>query len=134
VSILLLVLLILTSVRITTRVSFSPAREKSCYANMRVVLGAVEMYNMDNSIFLEEVGTGTVEWLRSLSYLKAAVLCPDTQFSDPHKRFIKARLDTLAANLGKHEISSWLLPLSEYRGQHMSTTGRISCPHHGTVE
>lgn len=26
------------------------AREKACYANMRVVLGAIEMYNMDNSL------------------------------------------------------------------------------------
>ncbi|OIP28325.1 hypothetical protein AUK22_04345 [bacterium CG2_30_54_10] len=28
------------------------AREKACYANMRVLLGAVEMYNMDNTVMM----------------------------------------------------------------------------------
>lgn len=31
------------------------AREKACYANMRILLGAIEMYNMDHSIMMNEV-------------------------------------------------------------------------------
>ena len=37
------------------------AREKACYANMRVILGAVEMYNMDNSSMTDTVSMGDVD-------------------------------------------------------------------------
>lgn len=50
------------------------AREKSCYANMRVIQGAIEMYNMDNTPMITSVdltkltGTG--------GYLKSDPKCP----------------------------------------------------------
>jgi len=52
------------------------AREKACYSNMRVLLGAIEMYNMDHSVMMDkpeqEKLTGAA------GYLKAEVVCPET--------------------------------------------------------
>jgi len=49
-------------------------REKACYANMRVILGAVEMYNMDHSSMMR---TANIDDLRSGQYLKAAITPPE---------------------------------------------------------
>jgi prepilin-type N-terminal cleavage/methylation domain-containing protein len=52
------------------------AREKACYSNIRVLLGAIEMYNMDHSQML-----GTVDQTKltgAAGYLKAAVACPES--------------------------------------------------------
>lgn len=51
------------------------AREKACYSNMRVLLGAIEMYNMDHSEMMNEPDQGK---LTSDGYLKAEVACPET--------------------------------------------------------
>jgi hypothetical protein len=52
------------------------AREKSCYANMRVILGAVEMYNMDNTVM---VSTNLdLGMLQQQGYIKSAPQCPTT--------------------------------------------------------
>ena len=52
------------------------ARQKACYSNIRVIQGAVEMYNMDSPTM---IGTGfnsdTV--LVSGGYLKPGVKCPE---------------------------------------------------------
>ena len=36
------------------------AREKACYANMRVILGAVEMYNMDHTSMMSALAISTL--------------------------------------------------------------------------
>ena len=51
------------------------AREKACYANMRVLLGAVEMYNMDHPSMLTGVDEPA---LSSGQYLKSAIARPET--------------------------------------------------------
>lgn len=51
------------------------AREKACYSNIRVLLGAIEMYNMDHSVMLDSPDQGK---LTGDGYLKAAVVCPET--------------------------------------------------------
>lgn len=52
------------------------AREKACYANMRVLLGAIEMYNMDNSHMLSNsIAQGK---LVTLKYLKTEISKPET--------------------------------------------------------
>ncbi len=51
------------------------AREKACYANMRVILGAIEMYNMDNPSMMNSVDLST---LTSGQYLKSAISYPET--------------------------------------------------------
>ena len=81
------------------------AREKACYANIRVILGAIEMYNMDHSAMkasvadADVIGTGI---LISGQYLKTPVTKPETG--------------------------------CVYTGANVDTTGRISCNIHGTVE
>ncbi|MBI3039069.1 prepilin-type N-terminal cleavage/methylation domain-containing protein [bacterium] len=55
------------------------AREKACYANMRVVLGAIEMYNMDNSAMKTALADADTQSgvLTSGGYLKNAVSKPE---------------------------------------------------------
>lgn len=53
------------------------AREKACYANMRVLLGSIEMYNMDNSVLLKSVNDDTEKRLVSGQYLRAQLSKPE---------------------------------------------------------
>lgn len=39
------------------------AREKACYANMRIILGAVEMYNMDHTKMMKELNQANMKLL-----------------------------------------------------------------------
>ncbi len=52
----------------------SNAREKACFANQRVLQGAVEMYNMDNQVMMKELD---IETLRKGSLLHSPIECPD---------------------------------------------------------
>jgi prepilin-type N-terminal cleavage/methylation domain-containing protein len=81
------------------------AREKACYANMRVILGAVEMYNMDNTAMITSTlgdVTGTVDTLSG--YLKGKVNKPESSCA--------------------YSIS----------GNITLPDGRITCATHGSVE
>ncbi len=82
------------------------AREKACYANMRVILGAIEMYNMDNTSMMATLAdtdaTSSTGKLCSNKYLKSPVTRPEK--------------DCL------------------YSGTDMDVAGLISCSMHGTVE
>ncbi|MDD3147744.1 MAG: VWA domain-containing protein, partial [Candidatus Riflebacteria bacterium] len=53
------------------------AREKACYANMRVLLGAVEMYNMDNTSQLDVLTENEIPLLVEGKYLKSMVVRPE---------------------------------------------------------
>jgi len=57
------------------------SREKSCYANMRVLLGAIEMYNMDNAKMMESVDSDTMKRLKDGQYLKADLTPPEVNCS-----------------------------------------------------
>lgn len=50
------------------------ARPKACASNMRVLMGAVEMYNMDNGVMMRVLDQ---ELLREGGYLRALVQCPE---------------------------------------------------------
>ena len=81
------------------------AREKACYANIRVLLGAIEMYNMDHSSMQTTLGAtdyGAAGSLVSGQYLKSAITPPESNCS--------------------------------YAGTDLSGSGKISCGPHGTVE
>ncbi|MFZ2960778.1 MAG: prepilin-type N-terminal cleavage/methylation domain-containing protein [Candidatus Ozemobacteraceae bacterium] len=54
------------------------AREKACYANMRVILGAIEMYNMDSSAMLSAYSSTDEATLISGGYLKSKITKPET--------------------------------------------------------
>jgi competence protein ComGC len=76
-------LIVISSIIILTMISVPEyprqrpsARQKSCYSNMRVLMGAVEMYNMDHSIMMKELDQ---KKLISEKYLKGPELtCPES--------------------------------------------------------
>lgn len=51
------------------------ARQKACYSNIRVILGAIEMYNMDNSAMMSDV---QISLLTAGKYLKSEPTKPET--------------------------------------------------------
>lgn len=53
------------------------SREKACYANMRVLLGAIEMYNMDNSVMLKTADDSAEQRLIADKFLKAPLSKPE---------------------------------------------------------
>jgi prepilin-type N-terminal cleavage/methylation domain-containing protein len=53
------------------------AREKACYANMRVILGAVEMYNMDTNAPQTSLDAAFIGRLVSEKYLKSTPNKPE---------------------------------------------------------
>ena len=60
----------------TSRRGHHRSRVKSCMANMRVLSGAVEMYNMDNNVMLSHFDHDTIQRLIDGRYLKSTVTCP----------------------------------------------------------
>ena len=53
------------------------ARDKACFSNIRVILGAVEMYNMDVSTMMEELNPKTLDILVKGKYLKSLPNLPE---------------------------------------------------------
>ncbi len=48
---------------------YVPSKEKACYSNIRVLQGAVEMYNMDHTAMMTELDTNTLfdnKYLKSI--------------------------------------------------------------------
>ncbi|MBI3038477.1 hypothetical protein HYY75_05415 [bacterium] len=81
------------------------ARDKACYANQRVILGAVEMYNMDHSAMMDSIVDSDVRNAHSLllagGYLKNSISNPEAGCN--------------------------------YGGSSLTTTGEIFCRIHGSV-
>ncbi|MDD3148477.1 MAG: hypothetical protein PHD82_14385, partial [Candidatus Riflebacteria bacterium] len=87
------------------KIAREQARTKACFANQRVILGAVEMYNMDNQVMLTELkdaDTRNGGLLVSKGYLKTGVISPEPDCS-------------------YHSIGD------------LSGTGLITCTRHGSV-
>lgn len=53
------------------------ARIKACFANMRVIQGAVEMYNMDHDVMMDIVTENELDILVKEKYLKAMPVKPE---------------------------------------------------------
>lgn len=85
-------------------------RQKACYANMRVIQGAVEMYNMDH---------GTEQKQMCDHLVDADVTSPDG---------LLVRGGYLKRPITRYE------PDCYYSGQGLSKDGKIVCSRHGTVE
>lgn len=66
---------------------------KACYANMRVLLGAIEMYNLDHrEAFPREISLNSTlqnDYLMKGKYLKAEVICPKGLIPSPTLRVAK---------------------------------------------
>ncbi len=55
------------------------ARQKACFANMRVLQGAVEMNNMDTNVMISDTfGDTEITALVSAKYLKSEPVKPET--------------------------------------------------------
>jgi hypothetical protein len=67
------------------RITYSTARGKACFANQRVIAGAVEMYNMDEKEAIRELRpidvTDSAAALVKKQYLKSVVTPPDINCS-----------------------------------------------------
>ncbi len=51
--------------------------QKACFSNMRVLQGALEMYNMDNNEMLHEMNDDVIELLRKGKYItEDRIFCP----------------------------------------------------------
>jgi len=57
---------------------YGNSRQKACFANQRVLMGAVEMYNMDRNEMIHEMNETVIDLLMEGKYLKAKVACYDT--------------------------------------------------------
>jgi competence protein ComGC len=93
--------------------------QKSCYANMRVILGAVEMYNMDHSVFIST--EFNLEPLIKQGYLKATPECRGTRIDSWFPRSL-----VQPYRYGPGGTYS-------YAGD-MSQGGKVQCSEHGTVD
>lgn len=82
------------------------AKEKACYANMRMILGAVEIYNSENEKTITDLSdsdaTSEEGVLVKGNYLKSAISRPTEQ--------------------------------CHYSGNNLTTGGQIVCREHGTAE
>ncbi len=54
------------------------ARQKACYSNIRVIQGAVEMYNMDSPNMMDSL---SIQDLQNGHYLKEKPVSPETNCS-----------------------------------------------------
>ncbi len=61
----------------TRRTPRGPSREKACYANMRVLLGALEMYNMDSPVMQKTMNDQVIKRLTDENYLKGELGRPE---------------------------------------------------------
>ena len=82
------------------------AREKACYANMRVILGAVEMYNMDNTTMMTEL--------------------KDADAATAGGALVKGKYLKSPVNKPEKDCA--------YSGKGIDGTGLIECKIHGTIE
>ncbi|NLI77820.1 MAG: hypothetical protein GX442_15460 [Candidatus Riflebacteria bacterium] len=100
------------------------AREMACYANMRVILGAIEMYNMDHPVMVNRVDQTVLEQLRAGKYLRY----DEGPFCYGYPPQYPLHLECLFPDFfpaPRHEYSS----IGDLTG-----TGAVCCPSHGTVE
>ncbi|NLI79145.1 MAG: hypothetical protein GX442_22220 [Candidatus Riflebacteria bacterium] len=83
------------------------ARQKACMANLRLILGAVEMYNMDATgalrlTTLETTDVASGGWLVTAGWLKSPIVPPT--------------------------------PQCDYRGTDLAGLASLSCAFHGSLE
>jgi prepilin-type N-terminal cleavage/methylation domain-containing protein len=50
------------------------ARQKACFANQRVIMGAIEMYNMDTNAMMDSYGDAEETSLINGKYLKSKIV------------------------------------------------------------
>ena len=84
------------------------ARQKSCYSNIRVLQGAIEMYNMDNNTMISGPGDPQLAALVAGNYIKK-----QEDFTSPNTPEVTC----------VYQISG-----------DITSEGQVMCSYHGTVD
>ena len=66
-------------------------RQKVCYSNIRVLAGAIEMYNMDNKDTFKELNEKTLNYLYEEKYLKGDINLPTPRCNYRSEGIIKEK-------------------------------------------
>lgn len=104
---------------------------------MRVILGAIEMYNMDHSVMITAFTPDVPGRILSGGYFKSQFpRCPGRVEPRSSIPWIQSRLRTFSDNLGlpPRLIAEREFPGGTYSGDDLTGNGRIACSEHGTVE
>lgn len=72
-----LFILTFTSITLAHKPYRPLARYKACLSNIRVIQGAVEMYNMDSPLMLKDLNENSIDLLLKGNYLKSEPSKPD---------------------------------------------------------
>lgn len=72
-----LFILTFTSIALAYKPYRPLARYKACLSNIRVIQGAVEMYNMDSPLMLKDLNENSIDSLLKGNYLKSEPSKPD---------------------------------------------------------
>ncbi len=105
-----------------------------CYANLRVLLGAIEMYNMDHSTMIKTLGPSDLVRLEAGRYLKSSIACPGDNLPRFRNSFLQALVQQMVWISGLDIQMYFPVPPGVYLGRDLDTTGRPSCSLHGTVD
>ncbi|HNV70138.1 MAG TPA: hypothetical protein PKO06_10605 [Candidatus Ozemobacteraceae bacterium] len=109
-------------------------RSKTCYANLRVIIGAIEMYNMDHTRMMSTLGAPELAQLVSGKYLIVPVTCPGDSRPRFSNTWIQGFFEQLSYRFGSFMILHTPVPAGSYQGAFLDTTGKPSCSLHGTVD
>ena len=134
--VLVLVLLwIIVSRMIIPKIRSSEGREKACYGNMRVILGAVEMYNADHSVLITSISSSTISMLRASEYIKSdgTCRCPGKEEKRHADPFIQGLVEIFAGGPSSC-YALRIAPADPYSGANMASGGRVVCSIHGIAE
>ncbi|HNV69699.1 MAG TPA: hypothetical protein PKO06_08385 [Candidatus Ozemobacteraceae bacterium] len=90
---------------------FRAPHEKACYANMREILGAIEMYNMQNQRKFTILDRFSMQKLQETGCLRQIPECPE---------YVEKIVTRQSGE--------------EYAGKDLDISGHIACKMHGTIE
>jgi len=109
--------------------------ETACRSVRGMILGAIEMYNMDHSEPIDRYDPSVLEKLFAGGYLKPATLkCPGSFKPRTSWPWLQQRLETLARNINapdNHWISERKIPPGTFSGSGLSSGGKLVCSLHG---
>lgn len=121
-------------------IGFQPSRchssPKECYANMRIILGAIEMYNMDHRVMETKIDAKVLRKLYRGGWMKTMPHCPGFEVgSERNPSTFETWIDTLLGR-DRYATATDDLATTSYlaTGDLTSKDGQISCRIHGTIE
>lgn len=111
----------------------SGSLRESCIANMRVILGAIEIYNMDHPTKLSRIDADVLEDLLRKGPARFFLVCPGDTKNRSDNAYIQSCLQNLAWNLDSSWISQSHIPGTAYAFSVSDRGNDISCKMHGSI-